>query len=500
MLTDMNIWLRLSLKQKIMLTLILIVSVISIASVILFSNGTQRMIRSEYSTYCTDLASSVASSVNLDEVKADKREVLKQYRSISEAEIRTSDQEDQDGYTEYLSNYSYVQQTHEFISLRNALRKIQDSSHVECIYITWPDIATGRLVYLVDAAHDNYWAPGTLEPLYDTDFKKDGDIESGFDILTGTDDEGGRIVTAAMPIYDSHGQVVAYASLDYSVDEIIAQQYRFIAIVLLILTALAALSAFAAIRLVDAFIVKPINKLSEASVRYYSDADENDSDLHKFSDLDIHTGDEIETLANSIAKMERDINDHIKDLMSTRNELDSAKEYAEKMEKNAYVDSLTGVRNKRSYDAAMANLRSDIVQHVACFGIGVIDLNDLKRINDNYGHDHGDEAIKEICSIICDVFTHSPVFRYGGDEFVILLRGRDLDSADELIADFRKRSAALMTAPDAEPWERVSAAAGYSVYDPDIDTDPLSVFERADQEMYIDKKKTKEANASSVRH
>ena len=489
----------LSLKGKTMLTMILIISVISIVSLILFSRATQSIIRSEYSTYCTDLASTVASSVNVSDVKGLKRATMKIYRSLPESAIKYSDQEEEDGYSDYLSNYSSIEQTKEYTSLRNALRKMQDVSHVECLYITWPDLATGRLIYLVDGAYVDNWQPGTLEPLYDSDFKTDGDISSGFDILSGTDDEGGHIVTAAMPICDSYGQIIAYAGLDYCIDDIIIQQRRFTMGVILIIAFLAVLASYISIKLVDRSIVKPINSLSAAAAEYYREAGSSEGPFHRFADLDIHTGDEIETLAGSIAKMESDMNDHIANLLSTRNELSSTKEFAEKMEEDAFKDPLTSVRNKRALDAAITNLRADITQNVAKFGIAVIDLNDLKLINDTYGHDRGDDAIRKICSIICEVFRHSPVYRFGGDEFVVLLRNRDLENVRDLIASFRAETEALQNDPDTQPWERVSAAFGYAVFDPESDRDTESVFERADKAMYMDKRKTKQAAAAGKR-
>ena len=489
----MKFWKGMSLKGKTMFTMILIISLISIIALLLFTKATKDIIRSEYGTYCTDLASTVASSVNVGDIKAVKREVMKVYRSLPESAVMTSDHDGEPGYSEYLKNYTQVQQTKEFTSLRNALRRIQDASHVQCLYITWPDVATGRLIYLVDGAYVDNWPPGTLEELYDSDFKNNGDIASGFNILLGKDDEGRRIITTAMPITDSYGQVIAYAGLDYSIEDIMGLQLKYTLIVLVILAVLAALAAFAAIWLVDRSIVKPVNRLSEAAVGYTNDVKHNSEGFHRFADLDIHTGDEIETLADSITRMEHDMNSHIANLLSTRNELDKSKEYAEEMEKKSYIDALTGVRNKRSYDSAIDNLRADITQNVARFGIAIIDMNDLKHINDSYGHDHGDEAIVTVCRVICDVFDHSPVYRYGGDEFVVLLRNRDLENINDLVAEFRARIAALCGDQDSSAWERVSAAIGYAVFDPDTDTDTQSVFERADREMYRDKRAAKTA-------
>ena len=490
----MGFFKRMSLKRKTVLTLILIISLISVTALLLFSKATKDIIHSEYGTYCSDLANTVASSVNVSDVKAVKREVMKVYRSLPESAIMISDQEDEPGYGGYIARYAHIQQTKEFSSIRNSLRKIQDSSHVQCLYITWPDVATGRLIYLVDGAYIDNWPPGSLEELYDSDFRNDGDINSGFDILLGEDDEGGRIVTAAMPIRDSYGQVIAYAGLDYSIEEMLALQRRFVLIVLLILALLAALASFAAIRLVDRSIVKPVNELSAAAAGYTKDVRSSGEGFHRFADLEIRTGDEIEVLADSIKQMEHDMNSHIANLLSARNELDRSKEYAEEMEKKSYIDALTGVRNKRAYESAVDNLNADITQHVARFGIAIVDLNDLKRINDSCGHDHGDQAIKMICRVICDVFDHSPVYRYGGDEFVVLLRNRDLANISELVDEFKSRVAAMRDDTDAEAWERVTAAIGYSVFDPETDSDTQSVFERADKDMYRDKKEAKEAS------
>jgi hypothetical protein len=66
----------------------------------------------------------------------------------------------------------------------------------------------------------------------------------------------------------------------------------------------------------------------------------------------------------------------------------------------------------------------------------------------------------------------------------------------ELIGEFRSRVAAMRDNADAEAWERVTAAIGYSVFDPETDSDTQSVFERADKDMYKNKKEAKEASSA----
>ncbi|MBQ9348348.1 MAG: GGDEF domain-containing protein [Oscillibacter sp.] len=92
----------------------------------------------------------------------------------------------------------------------------------------------------------------------------------------------------------------------------------------------------------------------------------------------------------------------------------------------AYSDPLTGVKSKHAYmDAADYIHRRIMAGDVKEFAVAVFDLNGLKQINDTQGHDAGDQYIKEGCSLICEVFSHSPVYRIGGDEFVAIMEGRD---------------------------------------------------------------------------
>ena len=90
----------------------------------------------------------------------------------------------------------------------------------------------------------------------------------------------------------------------------------------------------------------------------------------------------------------------------------------------------------------------------------MIDLNFLKVINDTYGHECGNAAIKRLCKLVCKIFAHSPVFRIGGDEFAVILRGSDYENIEKLVAEFNE-STEIMEADDSlQPWEKISAALG----------------------------------------
>ncbi len=118
------------------------------------------------------------------------------------------------------------------------------------------------------------------------------------------------------------------------------------------------------------------------------------------------------------------------------------------------------------------------------FGIVILDVNDLKKVNDTEGHKAGDQFLRDACKIICTTFKRSPVFRVGGDEFAVLTQGDDFNRLDELIEQ--------MNTHNEEAIENggIVIALGVSRYDHDEKVAP--VYERADQIMYENKKALKE--------
>ncbi len=120
------------------------------------------------------------------------------------------------------------------------------------------------------------------------------------------------------------------------------------------------------------------------------------------------------------------------------------------------------------------------------FGLVVCDSNNLKQINDTLGHAAGDEYIKSSARLLCDIFVHSPVFRVGGDEFIIFLRGTDFTCRLELMEKLRGQ-----VLENKRTGTGVVLASGMSEYRSESDNFVSDIFERADKEMYEDKRRLK---------
>ena len=216
-------------------------------------------------------------------------------------------------------------------------------------------------------------------------------------------------------------------------------------------------------------ITKPLEALTEA-------ADQVDRGNYDFS-LDYAKDDEVGRLTNTFKRLTGHMKDHISDL-----------------NKRVYVDALTSVRNKGAYSTYIEDLQHRLEEENGqmAFAVGVFDCDNLKTINDKYGHEKGDIYLKTASRLICRVFQHSPVFRIGGDEFSVILQNDDLQNRDALIQQFNSSMAELSAAAKNQ-WEQAHIAMGIAVYDPQTDHQVNDVIRRADEIMYDNKRARKGA-------
>lgn len=211
-------------------------------------------------------------------------------------------------------------------------------------------------------------------------------------------------------------------------------------------------------------ITKPLLDLTEA-------AKEVDKGNYDFK-LDYNKNDEIGILANTFRQLSAHVKEHISNL-----------------DRKAHVDALTSVRNKGAFTAYIKNLQEnlDSSEEPMEFALGIFDCDDLKKINDHYGHDKGDIYLKTASRLICRVYQHSPVFRIGGDEFAVVLQKEAFRNRDALFSQFREAGEEICKNAKNE-WEQVRVTLGLAVYDPETDDSVADVARRADQLMYENKR------------
>ena len=156
----------------------------------------------------------------------------------------------------------------------------------------------------------------------------------------------------------------------------------------------------------------------------------------------------------------------------------------------ANTDPMTGVKSKHAFLMRERGLNAEIEEGIAReFSIVVCDVNGLKHINDTYGHKAGDDYIRAASTMICELFQHSPVFRVGGDEFCVVLSGRDYEKRMDIMNELHRLSESHIGS------DKVVVSAGLSDYIPGQDHSMHTVFERADALMYEKKQALKQMGA-----
>ena len=257
--------------------------------------------------------------------------------------------------------------------------------------------------------------------------------------------------------------------------EIAAPMYSLIRktiVLTLVILAVAALVLYLVVRT----IVKPLKDITEATVQLAR----GDLDV----DLNIESDDEVGILAKNFQATTR-----------------SLKRYFEHFHGLAYTDELTRLNNKTAYGERIEMLNEEMRMGRARFAVVVVDINDLKKINDSYGHDRGDILIQGVSGVLKNVFGQSSCYRIGGDEFAIIITTHEVGDIQKLIDAFEAGMSEFAETNEEIFGIKVSAAIGYSPYIRSSDNEYSQVFRRADTAMYgnkHEKKGTKHVNVSRI--
>jgi diguanylate cyclase len=184
------------------------------------------------------------------------------------------------------------------------------------------------------------------------------------------------------------------------------------------------------------------------------------------------------TMLDRTAVLEQDMARSMLETRALRRNLEQARRSAEE-------DHLTGLPNRRAFEQRFASEYSSAREHGEQLAVAFCDIDNFKRINDEHGHDAGDRVLKSVAQClqrISDDRCH--VARHGGEEFVVLLRGRSLHQAWELLDDARSALAErrMVNRASDTPFGRVTFSAG--VADVFAFTDPRAALRAADRALY----------------
>lgn len=154
----------------------------------------------------------------------------------------------------------------------------------------------------------------------------------------------------------------------------------------------------------------------------------------------------------------------------------------------ANTDYLTKLKNRNAF---MVDIQNREAKQKEASGLIVVDVNDLKIINDTYGHQAGDACIRATAKLLTSCAGKYPAYRIGGDEFVILVNQSD----DKQLEDIAQQIQSKIQGIQIEESISLSVSIGMALYHPQIDKTLMDTFARADYEMYDKKRKFKNHDA-----
>ena len=290
-------------------------------------------------------------------------------------------------------------------------------------------------------------------------------------------DRWGNFYSAYSPVFDSKENIAGIIGIDFDA-EWYQQQIDKYTVSIVAIDIISVIIGIAVVYYITYNVRKKMNDLN-ASVAVLSDnVDSLMSEMAEYAGFersveknnDDEDKDELEQLGDKINAMQKDMD-----------------VYLNYMHAQAYTDSLTNVGNSTAYHEKIKQINEQIKEGTADFTVVVFDVNSLKELNDNYGHECGDIYIKATAKAIAEVFGVADTYRIGGDEFAIILdKSSDkklkdlLEEVNENVRKFNESDKGF----DVDLY----VSYGYSSYRKKTDKLYRQVFARADKNMYKYKK------------
>lgn len=194
---------------------------------------------------------------------------------------------------------------------------------------------------------------------------------------------------------------------------------------------------------------------------------------------------ELATIARDMLSRTRQIET---ELARSEKETRSLQECLLEARREAEIDHLTGLPNRRAFEAVFKEELEVARETGEPLCVAFCDIDHFKRINDTHGHDAGDRVLRMIAQTLAKISADKcHVARHGGEEFVILLRGRTLDKAWEMLDDAREGLAArrLVNRSTDVPFGQITFSAGIAEVQPR--ERPRDALKSADEALYAAK-------------
>ncbi len=372
-------------------------------------------------------------------------------------------------------------------ALQTALDRIRENTDIHFIYIIVPlntDTVDNMKNVIAGATRDQYEAEadrivqlnsrtGNSYPASTAKTYLDAYNYGALSFFESSSERGDNY-TGLLPLFDAQGNAVAALCADADTAGIHGRLRVSMIVGILLVAILGGFYIYILVTWMEKKVSNPIGKLETSVMDFASQchSEKNPRDL-ELEVPPVHTNNEVEVLADTLSQMGRAIREYIRDVID--NERDIARTSI-----LVNIDPLSGVRNKNAFRAFMHE-KDEIIREGEPFMLLIASLNGLKNVNEACGSAKGDEYVKKACRTICQLFSHSPVFRISEEDFVVILSGKPYEERDYLLKRAKKAFYAMEGNRVLPLWERCSAAIAIAEYDVEKDHSFTEVFNRAEE-------------------
>lgn len=282
-------------------------------------------------------------------------------------------------------------------------------------------------------------------------------------------DEWGSFYSAYSPVYDSGHNIVGLVMVDFDASWYSNQIVSQVGTIIFVCLGSVSINAIA--------ILVATKKLRSNLVRLYTEMDVLADDIAYL------TEDKSSDEAFGSEKKGDRISETVLKIRSLQKKI---RIYVSQMKSQAFNDTLTGAGNRTAYSEKVSSLNKSIREGTASFSMAIFDINGLKSINDENGHEAGDLLIIDAAHAITGTFGAENVYRIGGDEFAVILDGKTLDEINNMIGNL---DAAVKNINSEGKRKKIplSLSKGAAEFKNDGYDSFNNVLKRADDAMYNDK-------------
>ena len=366
------------------------------------------------------------------------------------------------------------------------LNRFSETLNFEFIYVVRPD-EDGGCYFVVDPDPDDPadWGEEIVgSPALTAAIQGEASVDSA-----AVGDQWGKFYTAYCPAMTSDGKVGGIVGVDFDAawyEGLLTQSTVYI----LIADVLALLAGGGAALLMTMRLRRRFARLHEETTSIASDVGMLMDEIRTESGYTViePEADPLVGVEDAMGRPKRSDPDGIEKLSREVKAIRlNLQRYMAYVHAQAYTDGMTGVGNKTAYLQLVHEMNDRIVNGGVVFSVVVCDVNGLKMVNDEYGHEEGDRLLIGTATCLRNVFGAQQVFRIGGDEFIAVLPDYTVehvfDAYTRLDAEVARYNAALATGNHVP----ITFSRGEATYRPGIDREFREVFRRADKKLYLDK-------------